>query len=1069
VANIKTRKVPTFDPYDIKKNLVDLSEDYFKVQNVDLYESGFLGYVIQSLTHLTSDMLFQNALAYNEAFLIKASLPSSVYNIATQLDYNIQGTTPAEGSLTLIIPISSNEMTIKIPVNSKVSTGSVPFKIKYNYYINKTDSIINISKQDINTGMITSIPYKIEIHSEQPCVVFDVDIWQIEVYSHDFSFESPQLYVFYEETISGFEGSTYNVIVTIEGELYHEISSLYQAKSEDKVYELVLDPVSGNLTVKFGNGIYGYLPKDGAEALITLYTTQGEDGNILAYSAKLTERILNAEDGKIVNITSYNPIPIDNGNNGETLENIKRHAIENISSAKRLVTEKDYTGFQGVTGLTDITALPVLLRRDVYGNEISFFIVKYDSNNNPIPTASIPIVITDETKVIKQGELVSYNDVTYRMPFKFEYDDTYDIPLGRYSYSLSNLSITPGLFITPTSEDILMGVRNTTVTLYPTDDSLTIIAEIYKLSEMDAKNIKAEIKFSGVDTKIPLGFNKTYADATTSIFSSEYINYNDYGFDPGVQDWTIYLYYDEDGRNWNYRGEYQVGVSYAENDVVISLGKSYLAIAPSTGQSLTDTDYWVNIYDTMLYNIYRGNSTIFYTGIPYDENITASVIDSNNVGTPRFSVFDLNFSYYENLNDKCMFSFEAIKLDETVVSSSTTCTLTINNVDYDMKISQAQPDRFVYNSEYIDLSNFPLGSIDWTITIIYDNIDEHYFNGNISILESGKRPVGQTINAKPTEEEIPRIELVRLGLDSIDIEKIEDNDSYKITCQVSKLVNNSSNKIGLNLIIDEDIYSLTFIGDTPEDTVIFESEEIDIDSIDIGSTTFRIDLYYNGELHSAYQQSAIFKHDLTPICYSNIGVSCDGTKYAYSVPVIKQEYYDDNLEFIDTYVLNQMAQFREQFTQFKMLTDRINMKFVKTFGNATNMQLNSYNPTSVLTYDSDFNIELPPEISVKVYVRRDTSESINSLINECKNVLYTFLTLKSGFHANIYKSEISRYLHNVVNDVEFCEVIKPTQDIVFNFDINEIPKTYSDVVHQYCPEFIWFEKDNISINVVLID
>lgn len=352
VANINTRKVPTFDPYDIKKSLVDLAEEYFKVQDVDLYESGFLGYIIQSLTHLTSDMLFQNALAYNEAFLIRASLPSSVYNIATQLDYDIKGTIPANGTIRIIMPLSDDDMNVKIPVNARVSAEGIPYKIKYNYYITKNDSGLNVLKQDVNTGTISNVLYKVEMHSERPCLVFEAEMQQIEIYTHEFNFENTQLYVFYEETISGFEGNVYDIIVNVNGERYKEISSIYQAGSDDKVYELVIDPVSGNLTIKFGNGIYGYLPKDGSEALITIYTTKGSAGNISANAAKLSEKILNTKNGSIVNVVSYNPLPIRNGYDGESLEEIKRHAIEHISSAKRLVSEKDYHGFQGITGLT---------------------------------------------------------------------------------------------------------------------------------------------------------------------------------------------------------------------------------------------------------------------------------------------------------------------------------------------------------------------------------------------------------------------------------------------------------------------------------------------------------------------------------------------------------------------------------------------------------------------------------------------------------------------------------------------------------------------------------------------
>ena len=45
------------------------------------------------------------------------------------------------------------------------------------------------------------------------------------------------------------------------------------------------------------------------------------------------------------------------GGGAETLNEIKRHTVESISAAKRLVTHEDYKGYAGVTGLTNLTFL----------------------------------------------------------------------------------------------------------------------------------------------------------------------------------------------------------------------------------------------------------------------------------------------------------------------------------------------------------------------------------------------------------------------------------------------------------------------------------------------------------------------------------------------------------------------------------------------------------------------------------------------------------------------------------------------------------------------------------------
>ena len=147
LTNIRTKYIPSFDPFDVKRELVTLAEDYFQVGNLDVYESGFLGYLIQSLTFLTSDTLYQNAMAYNEAFLNRAILPSSVSEIASQLDYAIAKTVPASGFLTLIIPIPNNEdLLVKISAGSAVFADNIPYKVKHSYYVEKDGKIFNNEK-----------------------------------------------------------------------------------------------------------------------------------------------------------------------------------------------------------------------------------------------------------------------------------------------------------------------------------------------------------------------------------------------------------------------------------------------------------------------------------------------------------------------------------------------------------------------------------------------------------------------------------------------------------------------------------------------------------------------------------------------------------------------------------------------------------------------------------------------------------------------------------------------------------------------------------------------------------
>jgi len=248
-----------------------------------------------------------------------------------------------------------------------------------------------------------------------------------------------------------------------------------------------------------------------------------------------------------------------------------------------------------------------------------------------------------------------------------------------------------------------------------------------------------------------------------------------------------------------------------------------------------------------------------------------------------------------------------------------------------------------------------------------------------------------------------------------------------------------------------------------------------IDDLPEGPCNFMIHLAYKSETVCIYKQSATFYKDLSSVAYSNV-IKVPGTPLfnykALNVPVVAKQYYQDpaNRELIDSIVMSHMVHYADKFTQFNMLTDRINLKFAKTFGKSHNVRLNKYN-TDVqdILYPDDFIFDVPPYIEVDIFVSKEISKPLPQLIEECENVIFTFMQLKAGIHSNIYKSEISRFIHDTMEDVRFCNVKHPTRDIVFHFNLDKIPKTDKEYVYEYCPEYIWFQKGKIKANIKLID
>ena len=1057
-ASPTTKIIPSFDPFDVKDQLVELAQDYFNLDEIDTYESGFMGYLIQALTYLTSDVLYQNAFAYNEAFLNRALLRSSVTNIATQLDYKIKSATPASGNLTIAVPInmeSTYGTSIKISAGTNISAGSIPYKVYNTYYIKQNSTGLHVTSYNPDTGIVEAIPYNIEMYDGQVTVVFGIQIWQINIYTYDFSFENPTLYQFYKTSFTGFEGEVYKVLVEVEEEKYMEVKSIYQSGFDSREYEMDIMSIEDNeykITLKFGNGIYGYQPKNGAEGRVTIYTTLGSKGNISSGVARFDERLINTLDpseGEL-DVLSNNSLAIQNGRDAETLEEIKRHTIESISSAKRLVTEEDYKGYAGVTGLTNIIALPMLNRRDVVGNDITIYNALYDDDYKLVPTASIPVRMDSSNSYIAKGsELIGFDGYSYCCPFDIVYDDSYDVPTTQYIYNLASTRIAPILFTDTTPEDVEMAVRMLQARIYQNREQIGYTVEIVKLESMNPANISAKLFINDNEEALDMTFTQQYNNDTVVNMSSTLLPYNH--LPTGSFNWRVDLYYT-----------------------------------------------YPNTEDPVYYATYNGKFNLFEEGKLVDDS---SVTERTQAEATEsyITVPTVDFVFEDN-KDYGRFIIPILLTETTdmygneIDHSTFKVQCFVGETEYKMSLNGINKDdgKYTYASDRIPIKDIAIGEFETVFKVYMKDENEEFitpnniYTANFTIMQKGKRILDSISDSAVDDHTEPKIELIHLGLTSIAIASPDNGENYEFTCNINKLPQNAASNITVNLTMTTNSYDMTqdreyymeYTGDIIEATdeegkakssvCVFVSPKIKASNIPTGQVTFKITLKYKGVNITTYKQSCIFKQDISRIIRSDVHKFSDGLCYACNVPVILKEWYDKNLDYLDQEILSRFLYLSENFNTYGMLTDRINVKFVRTCGKSVNMRLNNYMPNPVKTYSDDFSIDLPAKIHVKLYVSEDIRIDINDLITEAKNIIYTFLQLKSGFNANIYRSELARYLHDSLEDIMFCEVVEPTDEIIYNFDIDKIPRSQYEVLYQYCPEYIWFDKDNITVDVKLM-
>lgn len=746
------------DPYELKSFLIDLAETYFKTDKIDTYEAGFLGYFIQSLSHIATDTLFMNTMAYNEAFTTKAVLNSSLVNLSNMFGYDYRRVVPASGTLTIKVPLERVGFEFVIPLYTEAIADNIPYRVvnRYNVQVNTT-SDIKVYKTT-PSGILSSIPFSVEIEDGIPVLLFDVDIKQVDFMVYEFTFPKTELYKFYHEYIQGIENYVSNVKVFINGEEYRKVNSIFEGYAMDKIFEY--NYFNGVLDITFGNGVFGYLPDDGDVAKIIIETTLGKGGNVIANMVSLKQTIHDTA-GLAVRMYSFNKLPIVNGSDPESKEELRSNIIAHISSLDRLVTEKDYRNFTKIIPeFRNIIATNYLLRRDVHVNEIATFIVSFGSDNLPMPTDSISFE-TDTTSYEKD-HIFLVNGKEFICPFRIWFDPTENIKMVHFEYISSMMNDSPYV----------------------------------------ETSLRQEV----------IGLNKM---------------------------------------KWEYVG-----------------------------------------------------------------------------------------------NDKIR------------IIAHASCSDDINPMDISIK--------FIFNS-------------------------------------------GTPIN----------------------------------------------------LLID----SSASVGNSD---IVFKSVDIDISTFEEGLKDYTTELYWQSNLHSIYRSKIILRQLLDEVTWSNFLPGSHSAYKVYQVPVILKEYYDANKEFIDMNLLSSFAHYKEKFSDYNMLTDVMNIKFARTYGYSTNMRLNDYNPDAIFNYPSTFELEVPFKIEIRTYLYNTFTGTVEDIRNKIRDIVYSYYTTVTRFHMDIYRSHLARFIHDVLSDVASCEVLIPDQDIVYSFDIKDIPKTERDKILSFVPEYIWMKKDDIVVHVNIL-
>ncbi len=436
---------------ETRAKIIEFMQQYMELENVDLTKGSFLSFVTDIMSTLSSNLMFYQSSIYKEFFLTKAQLPESIHNLSTFVGYSPQEASYAIANLLLTVPLTftDSDTTFTIPDGFKFTTSdNVTFITYYETTVNVTNNeVVDISA--VQDGKHFNIPVSVDSTSEM-VFNFVLPVRQYKIVEQEFQV-SEDLQPFQFSTIDvPTTGKVSGLVVNIKDPdsesqtTYTEFDSLYLMGSDD--YGYVLRNSLEGKKIYFGNGIIGVQPLPGSTVLVEINETEGVDGNVISGSISTGERIYALQNGisTVLSYTVTNTSPAYNGEDQQSLQEIRTNSINSLTALHRLVTENDYAVADSVIENSPLAqhSIPVLKRSDVKVNEIQLF-TSIQFGNDIVPTRNAFYTFPVGTTNIESGTILTIDGDNYITIFDMNISVLNTAAF--YHYMVRELSLTPTL------------------------------------------------------------------------------------------------------------------------------------------------------------------------------------------------------------------------------------------------------------------------------------------------------------------------------------------------------------------------------------------------------------------------------------------------------------------------------------------------------------------------------------------------------------------------------------------------------------------------------------------------
>jgi hypothetical protein len=540
----------------IRRQISDLIKEYLELENVDLTKSSFLSFIIDIVSTLTGNLLFYQVSTYREFFMTTAQLEESVLNLSAFLGYNPQDAQFSTANVLMAFPLTFTDpnVTFTIPEDFTLKTED---GIEFTTYYTVTVEVTN------NTSATATLVegnkrYTLPITISGGNLYFVLPVRQISNLEQEFQIDDDVQDFQFVTLDVPFDGQISTLTVQIQEPgsagftTWTEFNSLYLMSNTDEGY--VARRTSSGIRLFFGNNLIGVQPEPGSTVLVTTGITQGAGGNVIAGTIRTGDRIYTttlAGTVQVVDYTVTNTSPATNGEDEESIEEIRANSIASLTALNRLVSESDYQNISTIIPDSPFAAnaLPVLKRSDIKINEIQIFTnllfgSETETVDNLVPTRNVTYTIDPSVTFIPRGTTITHRGVDYYTLF----DLTIDLlnSAAEYDYTFLELELTPTL---QTSYTSTFDIIATQLSIQKVGNS-AIFELQYQSEESNASLATCELR-----NTITGSVKNMTNDATASVFTYTFNPYTNFPSDS--QD-LIFRIFDPSA---NIVADYQVDVT----------------------------------------------------------------------------------------------------------------------------------------------------------------------------------------------------------------------------------------------------------------------------------------------------------------------------------------------------------------------------------------------------------------------------------------------------------------------------------------------------------------------------